>query len=106
MSESSPSPKPEEQPSVEPTEAEVEDIGIPAPETTEKTYPAPPVDEAVNFRGIPPSISGETIRNLKLIEGEPVIYMNPRTDGQQYKGTILHVDKEQGYCVQLSGKHS
>ena len=46
MSESSPSPKPEEQPSVEPTEAEVEDIGIPAPETTEKTYPAPPVDEA------------------------------------------------------------
>ena len=106
MSESSPSPKPEEPPSVEPTEAEVEDIGITAPEAPEKTYPAPPVDEAVNFRGIPPSVSGETIRNMKLIEGEPVIYMNPRTDGQQYKGTILHVDKEQGYCVQLSGKHS
>ena len=106
MSESSPSPKPEEPPSVEPTEAELEDIGITAPEATEKTYPAPPVDEAVNFRGMPPSVSGETIRNMKLIEGEPVIYMNPRTDGQQYKGTILHVDKEQGYCVQLSGKHS
>ena len=106
MSESSPSPKPEEPPSVEPTETENEAIGIIAPEAPEKTYPAPPVDEAVNFRGILPSVSGETIRNLKLIEGEPVIYMNPRTDGQQYKGTILHVDKEQGYCVQLSGKHS
>ena len=106
MSESSPSPKPEEPPSIEPIEPEIEDTGISVPEASEKTYPAPPLDEAVNFRGIPPSVSGETIRNLKLIEGEPVIYMKPRTDGQQYKGTILHVDKEQGYCVQLSGKHS
>ena len=106
MSESSPSPKPEEPPSIEPIEPEIEDTGISVPAPPEKTYPVPPVDEAVNFRGIPSSVSGETIRNLKLIEGEPVIYMNPRTDGQQYKGTILHVDKEQGYCVQLSGKHS
>ena len=106
ISESSPSPKSEEPPSVEPTEPEIEDSIISVPEAPEKTYPASPVDEAVNFRGIPPSVSGETIRNLKLIEGEPVIYINPRTDGQQYKGTILHVDKEQGYCVQLSGKHS
>ena len=106
MSESSPLPKPEESPSIEPSKPEVEDIGITATEAPEKTYPAQPVDEAVNFRGMPPSVSGETIRNLKLIEGEPVIYMNPLTDGQQYKGTILHVDKEHGYCVQLSGKHS
>ena len=42
---------------------------------------------------------------MKLVEA-PVVYLNPRTDGQQYKGEILHVDKEQGYCVQLSGKHS
>ena len=32
--------------------------------------------------------------------------MHPRTDGQQYKGEIVHVDRTQGYCVQLSGKHS
>ena len=30
--------------------------------------------------------------------------MNPRTDGQSYKGEILHVDTEKGFCVQLFGK--
>ena len=68
--------------------------------------PKPEIGAAVNFMGISPRVSGETIKILNLIEGEPVIYMTPRTDGQQYKGTILHVDKENGYCVQLSGKHS
>ena len=77
------------------------------------------VQEAVNFRGVPEQkdkvyfgipetksqLTEQTIRDMKLVEA-PVIYMNPRTDGQQYKGEILHVDKEQGYCVQLSGKHS
>ena len=77
------------------------------------------VQEAVNFRAVPEQkdkvyfgipetksqITEQTIRDMKLVEA-PVIYMNPRTDGQQYKGEILHVDKEQGYCVQLSGKHS
>ena len=77
------------------------------------------VQEAVNFRAVPEQkdkvyfgipetksqIMGQTIRDMKLVEA-PVIYMNPRTDGQQYKGEILYVDKEQGYCVQLSGKHS
>ena len=79
----------------------------------------PEIAEAVNFRGVPEQndkvhfgisetkspLSEQTIRDMKLVE-TPVIYLNPRTDGQQYKGEILHVDKEQGYCVQLSGKHS
>jgi len=47
-----------------------------------------------------------TIRDLNLIKGAMYIYPNPRTDGQQFKGEILHVDKEAGYCVQLVGKHS
>ena len=75
--------------------------------------------EAVNFRGVPEQndrihfgipetkspLSEQMIRDMKLVEA-PVIYLKPRTDGQQYTGAILHVDKEQGYCVQLSGKHS
>ena len=79
----------------------------------------PEMGEAVNFKGVPETegklhfgipeakspLSEQTIRDMKLVD-DPVIYMKPRTDGQQYKGEILHVDKEQGYCVQLSGKHS
>ncbi|MBR0278590.1 MAG: hypothetical protein IJQ75_01245, partial [Synergistaceae bacterium] len=81
--------------------------------------PSPEIAEAVNFRGVPEQndrihfgiptakgLSEQTIRDMKLIDGNPTIYMSPRTDGQQYKGEILHVDKEHGYCVQLSGKHS
>ncbi len=65
-------------------------------------------NQKVHF-GIPeakPQITERTIQDMKLIDGKPAIYLNPRTDGQQYKGEILHVDKERGYCVQLSGKHS
>ena len=94
-----PEPPQEEAPQITPsTLPQVEQ-----PPQAEKT---PEMGAAVNFMGISPRISGETIKSLNLIEGEPVIYMTPRTDGQQYKGTILHVDKENGYCVQLSGKHS
>ncbi len=81
---------------------------------------SPSLDEAVNFRRVPEQsvnlhfgipetkspLSEQTIKNLHLIEGNQSVYMHPRTDGQQYKGEIVHVDKEQGYCVQLSGKHS
>ena len=59
--------------------------------------------------GIPeakPQITAQMIRDLKLIKGDMYIYPDPRTDNQQYKGEILYVDKEIGYCVQLSGKHS
>ena len=103
MSESRTQPTQEQPPSIENTESDVGDV---TPETREIPRPIPTMDEAVNFRGIPSTVSGETIRNLNLIEGDPAIYMKPRTDGQQYKGEILHVDKENGYCVQLSGKHS
>ena len=27
-------------------------------------------------------------------------------DNQQYKGKIVYVNQERGYCVQLSGQHS
>ena len=43
---------------------------------------------------------------MKLIDGNPEIFENPRTDGQQFKGKILHVDESQGYCVQQIGKNS
>ena len=46
------------------------------------------------------------IEDLKLIDGNPEIFENPRTDGQQFKGKILRVDKEKNFCVQLIGKNS
>ena len=103
--------------SVEPETPKVEsEPSIVNPITVENH---PEMGEAVNFKGVPETegklhfgipeakspLSEQTIRDMKLVD-DPVIYMKPRTDGQQYKGTILHVDKEQGYCVQLSGKHS
>ena len=59
--------------------------------------------------GIPetkPQITEQMIRDLKLIDGAMYIYTDPRTDNQQYKGEIRHVDKEKGYCVQLVGQRS
>lgn len=52
------------------------------------------------------TLSEEAVRDLKLIEGNPKIYLNPREDGQQYKGKVLHVDLEKGFCVQQSGKQT
>lgn len=52
------------------------------------------------------TVSEDVIRDLKLIEGNPKIYLSPREDGQQYKGKVLHVDLEKGYCVQQSGKQT
>ena len=52
------------------------------------------------------TLSEEDVRDLKLIEGNPKIYLNPREDGQQYKGKVLHVDLEKGFCVQQSGKQT
>jgi len=44
----------------------------------------------------------EEIEKLNLVEN-PQIYVNFRTDNQQYKGeiVIVHVNQERGYCVQL-----
>lgn len=53
-----------------------------------------------------PAITAQMIRDLKLIDGEPEIFENPRVENQQFKGKILHVDREKGYCVQLVGKNS
>ncbi|MBQ6435572.1 MAG: hypothetical protein IJJ09_06190, partial [Synergistaceae bacterium] len=100
-------------------ESKIEPETPPKIENPLEVKAAQEVQEAVNFRAVPEEndkvyfgipetksqLTEQTIRDMKLVEA-PVIYMNPRTDGQQYKGEILHVDKEQGYCVQLSGKHS
>ena len=50
-------------------------------------------------------ITTEDISRLKLAD-KPKIYINPRTDKQQYKGRIVHVDENRGICVQLVGQHS
>ena len=53
-----------------------------------------------------PVLTEQTIRDLKLIEGDTKVFLKPRVDGQQYKGKILHVDESQGYCVQQVGRQS
>ncbi|MBR2209805.1 MAG: hypothetical protein IJ859_13450, partial [Synergistaceae bacterium] len=53
-----------------------------------------------------PVITAQMIRDLKLIDGNPEVFDNPRIENQQFKGKILHVDQENGYCVQLVGKNS
>ncbi len=50
-------------------------------------------------------VTVEEIENLNLVEN-PKIYVKPRTDNQLYKGKIVHVNQERGYCVQLVGQHS
>ena len=42
------------------------------------------------------------IQELNLIE-TPKIFVQPRKDGQTYKGEIIHVNEERGYCVQRIG---
>ena len=53
-----------------------------------------------------PPLTEQTIRDMKLIEGDTKVFLKPRVDGQQYKGKILHVDESQGYCVQQVGRQS
>ena len=72
-----------------------------------------PDDQRIAARSVPDgepvpvsTLTEKTIRDLKLIEGETKIFMKPRVDGQTYKGKVLHVDEEQGYCVQQVGKQS
>ena len=50
-------------------------------------------------------ITAEEISRLKLTEN-PKIYINPRTDNQQYSGQIVHVDERRGICIQLVGQQS
>ena len=51
------------------------------------------------------SITAEEILRLKLADN-PQIYINPRTDNQQYSGQIVHVDEKRGICIQLVGQRS
>ena len=44
------------------------------------------------------------IQELNLIEA-PKIFVEPRKDGQTYKGEIIHVNEERGYCVQRLGSN-
>ena len=79
---------------------------------TPPTVEAPKVENSPEIKaayGIPETkteITSQMIRDLKLIDGDVYVYPNPRTDGQEYKGEIRYVDREKGYCVQLSGKRS
>ena len=50
-------------------------------------------------------ITAEEIASLGLADS-PKIYVNPRTDKQEYKGRIVHLDGKRGICVQLVGEHS
>ena len=50
------------------------------------------IKAACGIPGAKPQITEQMIQNLKLIEGKPTVYVNPRTDGQQYKGEISYVD--------------
>ena len=50
-------------------------------------------------------ITQKEIEALNLVDN-PQIYLNPRQDNQQYKGKIVHVDTERGFCVQRVGKQS
>ncbi|MBQ7262095.1 MAG: relaxase/mobilization nuclease domain-containing protein [Synergistaceae bacterium] len=44
----------------------------------------------------------EEIRALGLV-GDPIIHLRPRTDGQTYKGEVVHVDADKGFVVQRTG---
>ena len=50
-------------------------------------------------------ITAEEIATLRLVDN-PKIYVNPRTDKQQYRGRIVYIDEKRGICVQLVGDHS
>ena len=39
--------------------------------------------------GQKPALTEQTIRDMKLIEGDTKVFLKPRVDGQQYKGKIL-----------------
>jgi len=56
-------------------------------------------------RGDGVNVTEAEIAELHLVDN-PIIYTHPRTDNQQYKGRIVHVDKERGFCVQLVGRQS
>ena len=77
-----------------------------AQEQSEQTSQAQTLQTEVQNPEQKPVITAQMIRDLKLIDGDPEVYDNPRVENQLFKGKILHVDQESGYCVQLVGKNS
>ena len=59
-------------------------------------------------RQIPRSKAGITAEEIAALHltDNPKIYVNPRTDKQQYRGQIVHIDEKRGICIQLSGQHT
>jgi len=86
-----------------PTENENSEI---KPEEPQKIENSSEIKAAYGIPEAKPQITEQMIKDLKLIDGVPMIYANPKTNGQQFKGEIRHVDKENGYCVQLVGQRS
>ena len=77
-----------------------------AQEQTEQNSQAQTLQTEIQNHEQKPAITAQMIRDLKLIDGNSEIFENPRVENQQFKGKILHVDQEKGYCVQLVGKNS
>ena len=51
-------------------------------------------------------LTEDAIRALKLINGNEKVTIGQEANGQSYKGEVLHVDPEQGLCVQKIGRES
>ena len=52
------------------------------------------------------ALTEKAIRDLKLVDGEPKIFLHPRLAGQTYKGEVRRVDEEHRVCFQKVGKQS
>ena len=100
MQDNSQIPVQETSPTAEPDAPEVK------AEETQKIENPTEIKAAYGIPEVKPQITVQMIRDLNLIDGDVYVYPNPRTDGQEYKGEIRYVDREKGYCVQLSGKRS
>ena len=48
----------------------------------------------------------QAIQALKLINGNEKVTIGQEANGQSYRGEVLHVDQEQGLCVQKIGRES
>ena len=56
------------------------------------------------FESLRSKLESAFSRQLNLIE-TPKIFVQPRKDDQTYKGEIIHVNEERGYCVQRLGSN-
>lgn len=78
---------------------------FPAQEDARTEYYAARQEELQREALFPEAVKLEKeIQELNLIEA-PKIFVEPRKDGQTYKGEIIHVNEERGYCVQRLGSN-